>query len=77
MNYCLHMDQEIEFVADIQRAELNDEQNISFLLFHCRNCGKFFSFPKQNLNMALRKGLPETKFLLKSYGVSLAVKIKN
>ncbi len=63
MNTCRHLNQEIDFVAEI-RAD-----NCNFLLFQCRNCREFFSFPKGKLKTALKLGTPKTLDLLRSYGV--------
>ncbi len=68
---CKHYDNEIDFVAEI-RAD-----NCNFLLFQCRNCKEFFSFPKGKLTTVLKLGTPKTLDLLRSYGVPVDDKDRN
>jgi hypothetical protein len=68
---CKHYDNEIDFVAEIRAelTELKSKKSINFLLFQCRNCREFFSFPLGKLKIALKSGTPKTLDLLRSYGV--------
>ncbi|MDD3434619.1 MAG: hypothetical protein PHD96_01705 [Candidatus Pacebacteria bacterium] len=76
---CKHYDNEIDFVAEIrvELTELKSKKSINFLLFQCRNCKEFLSFPKGKLKTVLKSGTPKTLDLLRSYGVPVDDKDRN